>query len=854
VRLSALLYFYRRRLRTRPIQELLAGVGIAVGVALAFAVQAADSSIVASSRQIVRSVTGAASLQLEARDQRGFDEGVLASVRRLPGVVRAAPTLEEHASMVGAGGAATTVNLIGVDPSLLSLGGALTSDFGVGELLIAHGIVVSSSVAHRLDLGSTLGRLPSAPGPANVSLRLRGRASPIVVVGALGPETIGPLADADIALVWLPHLQQLAGLPRRVTRILIKTAPGAQARVAAELRALAGGRLTVVPAENDVRLLARAIGPNDQMTSFFTVISVLVGALIAFNAMLLTVPERRRVIADLRIQGARPWQLVEMLLFQALCLGFVASLVGVAVGELLARTLFHLTPGYIALAFPTGAQTVIGWQPLVLAVLGGVLITCLAAGTPLLDLRRGRAVDAVYREGGQPGHALGGRARLWMLGAAGILTVTTTALLLVSTSLVIVAIGGLALATMLAVPALFAGVLRGAELVADNSARLTLLALATRALRATTLRSLALAATGAIAVFGAVAVEGARSDLFRGLSEAYSQYVGTADLWIANSGDTPTIEDFRAGDLQARVERVPGVAAVRAYYGGLLDLADRRVWVIARSPAASAMIPASQLVAGDLASATARLRMGGWIAISQQIASAGHLRPGDALVLPTPTGGVSYRIAATTTNLGWSSGAIVLNSADYRRAWPSAAPSALEVDVRPGAAVAAVQRAIRRALGPGVGLQVQTAGERATEVNAIVGQGLSQVTQIATLLLIAAVLAMAAAMWAAIWQRRPSLASLRVQSFQPGQLRRVLLAESAIVLGTGCLIGALAGIYGHFLTDRWLRLSTGYPAPFVAGSWGTVEIFAAVLAVALAILTVPGYIASRVPPGMALQE
>ena len=72
--LSALIYFYGRRLRTHPVQEALAGLGIAVGVALVFAVLVASGSVTSGSGQIVKSAVGAANLQLRARSSSGFDQ------------------------------------------------------------------------------------------------------------------------------------------------------------------------------------------------------------------------------------------------------------------------------------------------------------------------------------------------------------------------------------------------------------------------------------------------------------------------------------------------------------------------------------------------------------------------------------------------------------------------------------------------------------------------------------------------------------------------------------------------------------------------------------------------------------
>jgi putative ABC transport system permease protein len=430
----------------------------------------------------------------------------------------------------------------------------------------------------------------------------------------------------------------------------------------------------------------------------------------------------------------------------------------------------------------------------------------------------------------------------------------TSGLLAFWPSAVAIATIALALATLLAIPLCFRLLLGLAEATAIRMLRMNMLLVALRALRATTLRSLALAATGAIAVFGSVIADGSHQDLLHGLYRDYSQYVASADLWVVNNNDDLATQSFSANGLPARVAAVPGVASVRSYQGGFLDYDGRRVWVIARAGTTPQMIPQSQLQEGSLALATARLRAGGWIAISKQLAQAHHVGVGGSLVLPTPTGPIPYRVAATTTNLGWSSGAIILNTADYSRAWATKDPSALEVSTRPDVDVIAVRQAIEHLLGAGVALKVQTSSERAAQADALARQGLGRMNQITLLLMIAAALAMAAAMGAAIWQRRPTLASLRIQSFTPRQLRSILLYESALVLATGCLTGAIAGVYGHLLSDRFLRLTTGFPAPFSAEGVQVAGISLVIVVTALAVLTIPGYIASKAPPRLALQE
>lgn len=860
MRMRTLVYFYWRRIRTHPVQEALAGFGVAIGVALVFSVQVANSSVTAGSGQIASSIGGPANFQVLSRTAEGYPESVVAKISALPGVKRAAAVFDTAASVRGGNGSVVSVQLASGSTVLWAIDGlrkGLIESLKRSKKVLRHihsaPVFLPSAVAAKLGISPSVYASPVAT-PPTITLRVGGKAVHVQVAALLGPETVGALSGAMAVVVPLEEAQALAGAHGRVTGTLVEVKPGHAAQVRRELQALSGGRYSIGPPNADLKLLEQATAPNSEATSFFAFVSALVGLLLAWNAMLLSSPERRRMIADLRIQGARPGALVKLLMFQAVCLGLLASLIGVGVGYVLSRGLFHESPGYLGAAFPLGSQTVITWQPVVLSILGGVLVTCLAAAPPLLDLRRSRAIDAVYVDAGEPGHALSARPQLRLLAIAVALVLVTSAIVLVDPSAVAPATIALALATLLAVPSCFSAVVRAVQAIAVRNGRMNMVLIAVRASRATTLRSLALAATGAIAVFGVVVAEGSHADLLHGLYEDYSQYVGTAPLWVTNRGDVLATDTFPAGTLPRRIRALPGVAAVREYQGGFLDVAGRRAWVIARSPAAGGIVAPSQIVEGEPGHALARLREGGWVALSAQLAAALHVRVGGRVSLPTPTGPATYRLAATTTNLGWSGGAVVLDDADYRRAWGAVEPTALEVTLRGGADPARVREQVAGVVGTNSGLRVQTSAERSREADKLAREGLSRLSQIALLLTIAAALAMAAALSASIWQRRPALASLRIQSFRPSQLRRVLLYECCLVLGSGCVVGLATGMYGHMLSDEFLRRTTGFPAPFAPGATEMLQTLLIVVVASLAVLTAPGYVASNAPPPLALQE
>jgi putative ABC transport system permease protein len=833
-----LVHLYRVRLRSHAVQELLAGSGIAVGVALVLGVLVANTSLTGSAGQLVHQVIGSARLQMTARSQQGFEQRLATRSQRLPGVRVAAPVLRENVAIVGPRGR-SAVQLLGITMLAARLGIVGTD----GPVRFSGGLLLPASVAAATG---------ASPG-ATVTVLAAGRAHTTRVGGVLGGSSYGALASSPVAVTLLAGAQRLTGLPGRITQVYVEPRTGADALVAGELRRLAGGRLDVRPADHELQLLEGAARPNNQSTELFAAISVMVGFLLALNAMLLTVPERRRFVADLRMQGYDWRQIVLLLGFQAIVLGLAASAVGVALGDLLSHAFLHRIPAYLTTAFPIGSDQIL--RPVtVFAALGcGVLATVVASLSPALDLRPGRPTDAALRdrEGGSEAIGRSTTVRVTVLGAASIAAITI--LVLADPGLTIAGGVALALATLSAIPALFALLARGLRWTGERVGSSALIVVVSE-LRATTTRAVALAGIAALAVYGSVAIGGARDDLLRGLDANFAEYLQTADVWVTTGGNDLTTNGFAPGGAVGALERLPQVATVRSYGGGFLDVGARRMWVIARPPDDTPLLPASQLLDGGAANAERLLRAGGWASVSGGFAAEHRLRVGGRFTLPTPTGPLSLGVAAITTNLGWAPGAVIVNAADYRHSWPTAQPTALEIRLAPGVTAASGRRAVRAALAAMPGLGVQTFAERTRQYAADSRQGLQALSEIATLLLIAAALAVASALSAAIWQRRARLASLKIQGYATAQLWRALLLESAVVLGVGCVTGAVFGIYGHELASRWLRLHTGFPAPFTVGLPGVFLTLSLLAIIALAVVSLPGWAAARAPARTTFQE
>ena len=388
----ALRYFYSRRLRVHGMQELFAGLGVAVAVALVFAVTVAASSLTNSAASVVRTVTGPADLQIHTRGPEGFSERLLPRVEHLPGVEQAAQLLEQTATIIGPHGRRVTVTIAGAGGNLALMDGlAHTLPGGV---LSARGIGLSKTSANELGITDLNSRASSA-----ITVDLRGRADRLKVSAVLGHEAAGALSLAQVAVM---PLAQPAEICRSTSsRQPDPCAKQARARGSGALRAgrcsPAGVWRSLRPTKKS-RSYDQALRPSNQASALFAGLAALLGFLFAFNAILITIPERRAAIADLRLDGTKRKAIILMVIFQALCLGIAASLVGLLGGYVLARGVFQTNPGYLAQAFTLGGNTVIGAKPVVLSLAGGILATCLASAIPLQDLRHGRRMDAVFIE------------------------------------------------------------------------------------------------------------------------------------------------------------------------------------------------------------------------------------------------------------------------------------------------------------------------------------------------------------------------------------------------------------------------------------------------------------------------
>jgi putative ABC transport system permease protein len=830
ISLRTLLLFYRRHLRVQPLRELMAVVGVAAGVALLFAVQVANSSVTGAFEQVVHGVAGHATLEVAARSPEGFDESIGEQIASTPGIKTAAPVLTQQVVVVGPK-ATRALTLVGADERLATLGGKLISRFERYAEVSRRGLLVLTQPTAEA-IGATRG--------STVAIKIGERTEHLALDAIVPNDQLGPLAESPIASTSLPVVQVLGRLPNRITRVLIEPTAGHEAQVRQTLTQRFGASLNVRSVDTEVQLLSDAAKPEAQLTALFSAISLVVGVILAYNALLLASGERRAFIAYLVQLGTPDSSIIASLAFDALILGVLGSILGLLVGDAISLLAYRAPPGYLTAAFPIGGQRILSLQTILIALAAGMLAAFAAAALPAIALLRSSAVEP------EAGRVLSLLRRprftdsvVFVCGALLICASITTSLLW--TAATVVALVALAVGLVLCMPMAVRYALKlvraASKHSSDPSARL-----ASGELKTSPTRSIALLATGTIAVFLMVTISGAVADVQRAVRAGAEETGSNADLWIRPGGaeNVYGTQPFAYTDTQQRLQRLAVVRSVLAYRESFLDLPDRRVWVIGIPPQVPSPIAESQLVKGPASIAAQRLREGGWAVISQTIASEHHLRLGELFVLPTPSGRASFRLAATISNYGWLPGTVLLSADDYGRLWHTTSASQLAITLKQGVPVAEGKLAVEHALPGGSALTVQTAEERQKQVSTVLGSTLSRLDQTSAIVLIAAIATVIAMMISAVWQRRGRLDALISIGMSFSQLARLVFYESGCVLLGGCLIGVASGIIGQYLIDSWLRHSTGSPIVF-APAWSLslrTILIAIIISIAAALIAV----------------
>jgi putative ABC transport system permease protein len=535
-----------------------------------------------------------------------------------------------------------------------------------------------------------------------------------------------------------------------------------------------------------------------------SLIALVVGGYLLFQAFDAAVHRRRETWATLRTLGLRPWHLRGLVLAEAALFGVVGSALGVLLGWLLSQGAVYAVSRTIAALYGPSAPT---HAPLSLAqagmAMGAGALACLAAAwMPARQAADTPPVQLLSRGSGtRPIHWL--RAVLIGLGllALGVLVafgyhpppgVSWHAY----AGAVLVLLGG-SLAALGLLPLL--------GLLGRGSA--WGLALAMRPLQRPTGRHAWAAAALTVATGMAVGM-GVMVSSFESTVMGWTESILRADLFVAPLGSQGASSRHRLSpEVIESLKQDPAVAEVDRFQSlpiqlqgrstivgsGDLDVHARRGHlVMAQGPSSESvmrLIHAQGLAhPGALASETFCRRFG--------------LRNGDQLVLPTSLGPKTIEILGVYADYGNERGSLILDRPVFTAWFQEIRTASLAIYLRPGAQADAVAARWRQ-LHPG--LQVRTNVTLRAQVATIFHQTFALTYALEIIGLSVALAGLVEALLGLAMERRGELHTLRALGARPREIAGVLLGEGLGIAAAGLFGGVAVGLTLALLLVRVLN-------------------------------------------------
>jgi len=826
-----------RNLRAHRGRTFLTLLGIILGVAVVLAIQITNQTTLDSLRKVFDRTTGQANLLAISANEnkRPLDQSTLAKLARQPGVEVAAPSLRSRTllasdaasweiafSMSGVA-AGNFFQLYGVEPGLdvqvrvyvLSSGRMPKPD--KYELIIPQQFAAEKN----LQLGDDL------------VLLVDDGTERLTVVGLLSDEGVAMLNDGAVGFTSVSVVQDLfhrSGefdeISLRVDKTIAENPPALEA-FKKELALSLGDQVKLIYPAARGQLVSQMLATYQMGLTFFSIIAIIVGAFLIYNAFSMTVVERTREIGMLRAIGMDRRQILGMVLAEAGLLALVGSLVGLAAGYGLARALIRLLGDVVTAEQGLISVPLAGLLQSVAVGMGVTIVASLIPGlqaasiSPLEALRnRSRSVERV-----KPVVWVSGLV-LFLAGLFLVYQVTWPPELIYyagNISMICFFIGA-TLTVALAVSALEKVARPFARLLYGNEG-----ALGSSNVRRSIGRTTLTVASLMVSLTMIISIQSLSYSFETDMNDWIDNALG-GDLYVR--APVPMRESFAR-----QLQNTPGVQVVtpariievKAAPGSLPadPSLDDQFYYEALDPLTFRQIGDMEFAAnqGNPQDNWRKLEQGQAIFISSVVADRYHLRQGDRLVLLTRRGEQAFTVAAEVMDFGGQGQIIYGTYADLHRWFNEQGVDRFTIQVAPGYSVAGVSQQIKTLYQDSEGVSLQTTEAFKTSILDLMDQSFRLFDVLSLIGVIIGALGVINTLTMNVIERQREIGGLRSLGMTRGQVLRMVLAEALAMGFMGGLYGMGVGYVIANVTIMGTNLMTGYdlayrftPDPYLIGA------------------------------------
>ena len=835
-----------RHLRRHPLLATLNILSVALGVAVYLATQIANQSANRAFAATVDLVAGKAELEITA-PAGNLPETCFPIVAATSGISAATPIVRGLATLPDFPGEYLVV--LGID--VFTNEPFRTFDptgFDAEELDIQRWLGPPGSIAlseefvarHRLKAGD----------------RIRARVNMLdhdLTVGFILRNKGAPLQDSRFAAMDIGWAQELFRRRGELSAIQLRlTNPRDREKTVAGLR-------KVLPKDATVRTPAQRTEEVDKMLSGFqlnlsamSLVSLAVGMFLIYNTVSASVARRRREIGILRSLGVTRNEVRGLFLGEAISLGAIGVLLGLVGGTLLARLLSGAVAETISSLYVQLNVQQVALEPRSFALAGiiGLGSVIVSAWLPAQAAAKMEPVRALHGGGSALERAVNPSPIWFWSGLLCLALAAAFSLLALSTGppwISFAAAFSVLASFSLLVPPLAFRFSSGAGKAFRTLRRRRRAAIEAELAAANLSRALSRNSVTIATLAAAVAMTVGVSVMvfsFRETVQVWINDILTADLFIGPASNEivgsssympPAALDF--------LETHPAVETIETFRDAQLLMGSEMVAV--------AVVRGSerrrfQFMRGGSATIMRRFHEEASVLISEPFARRQRLGEGDSIELTTPEGPRKFAIAGVFYDYTRDQGVVYLSQRNFTRFWHDDRVNSVALYLKKNVSAEALSDAFRAKFSQNGEFMIYSNQTLRTRIFEIFDQTFAVTYVLLTIAVIVAITGIFLSLTILITERSRELAILRAIGGSAGQIRKLLLWETAMIGVLAAFVGLASGIcLSLVLTGVINRAFFGWTVR-LAFPWGSLAVTPLwIIAAALLAGIVPAWRAGR---------
>ncbi len=797
-------------------QSLLTILGLALGVSVFVSIHLTVGASLTSFKNTAQSISGKAQWQL-VQDGPGIDERLFPRLKMNPVVKAAAPVVEFQAALSKR--PSQSIWIMGVDffseAGIRRYSESLSSLQG-GELLSL--VLTPRSIALTRNFASQYGLKKGDPLPILVNGHIR----TLTVSCLLSPEGPARAFGGNFGLMDIAQAQEVFGKIGVLDRIdlLLKEGGNEKNQLEELKKVLPRGVLLIRPADRE-RGTERMISSYQLNLTALSFIAVLVSMYLIYNTASLSVVRRRKELGILRSLGLFPRQILFLILLEAAGYGLIGGLLGMGGGTLLARALLNAVSRTITnLYVLVGVRDLpFSFLELGLILLFSIIISMASAYLPARQAAGLEPREVLYQRAGMIDPAQNrNRKNLYrgigLLAMAGLLTAlpawnhwpvggfSATLALTLGFSFLLPDFVRMVIRRFTAFPFHknrgFISSWLGINYLNRYVGRITI----------------AMAALMiAIAMLISVGL------MIRSFRQAVDSWIGqsvSGDLFVgpvlpSNQG----FFQFLEPQVIDEIESIKGLSDVYHYRGIMTDLKGFPVRLWSGDLAVIQRHGGLEFTRGTSEAIIKQAVSGEAILVSEVLANQLSLKPGEMLRLMTAEGPHLFKVAGIFYDYRTEGGAVWMDRPLFLKYWKDPRINGLRLYLKDPSRINQVREAIHKKMAGRVSLVIISNKELREQILNIFDQTFQVTYVLEAIAILVAFLGILHTSAISILFREKELGILEALGALPGQIRRMILTETALMGIFSFIWGAVAGTLLSLILILVInKQSFGWTIPF----------------------------------------